>query len=90
MRGKIHIYTGSEDTFLLTKAVRLLKQRLKALGSDAEVEILEGRNHFDMFQTRLEERIHATMALQIKNGRAFLEMQEKIEREANGDGSTAR
>lgn len=77
LSGKLHIFTGSEDTFLLTKAVGLLKQRLEALGSDAEVEIIDGRNHFNMFSSGLDERIYQTMA-------------EKFSQASNGDASTSR
>ncbi len=77
LAGKLHIYTGSADTFVLTKAVELLKQRLEDLGSDAEVEIIEGRNHFDMFASGLDKRIYEAMA-------------EKFSPAAKGDGSTAR
>ena len=77
LAGKLHIFTGSADTFLLTKAVELLKQRLEDLGSDAEVEIIEGRNHFDIFASGLDDRIYQAMA-------------EKFSQAADGDGSTAR
>ena len=33
--GKLHVYTGSEDTFYLDGAVVLLKESLAKLGSDA-------------------------------------------------------
>lgn len=78
LAGKLHIFTGSQDTFLLTKAVRLLKQRLEELDSDAQVEIIEGRDHFDMFKkTGLHDRIYQAMA-------------KKFSQAANGDGSTSR
>ncbi len=77
LAGKLHIFTGSADTFLLTKAVGLLKQRLEDLGSDAEVEIIDGRNHFNMFTDGLDDRIYQAMA-------------EKFSQAANADASTAR
>jgi len=77
LAGKLHVFTGSEDTFLLTKAVGLLKQRLKDLGSDAQVEIIDGRTHFDMFSGGLGKRIYEAMA-------------EKFTQGANGDASTSR
>jgi hypothetical protein len=45
LAGKLHIATGSIDTFYLEGAVRLLGQKLQELGSDAEVEIVEGADH---------------------------------------------
>ena len=77
LAGKLHIFTGSQDTFLLTKAVQLLKQRLADLGSDAEVEIIDGRNRFDILTPELHSRIYQAMA-------------EKFSQAANGDGSTSR
>ena len=43
-------FVGTADTFHLDEAVRLLDAELKKLGSDAKVEYLEGRTHFDMYQ----------------------------------------
>jgi len=77
LAGKIHIYTGSQDTFLLTKAVQLLKQRLQDLNSDAQVEILDGHDHFDILASGLPDRIYQSMA-------------EKFSQAVNGDGSTSR
>ena len=77
LAGKLHVFTGSADTFVLTKAVQLLKQRLEDLGSDAQVEIIDGRNHFNMFASGLDERIYQEMA-------------EKFSRAVSGDGSTSR
>ena len=45
LRGKLHIVTGSLDTFYLEGAVRKLGETLRQLGSDAEVTIVEGADH---------------------------------------------
>ncbi len=45
LAGKIHITTGDLDTFYLNEATQLLSDRLKALGSDAQVEIVPGKDH---------------------------------------------
>jgi S-formylglutathione hydrolase FrmB len=45
LQGKIHIAMGELDTFYLEGAVRLLKSRLEALGSDAKIEIVPGASH---------------------------------------------
>jgi S-formylglutathione hydrolase FrmB len=66
--GKLNIYTGSEDTFLLTRAVELLQQRLQELGSDAQIEILPGRDHFDLIDAQLKSRIYRSMAEKFKRG----------------------
>jgi len=68
LRGKIHVYCGLKDTYRLEGAVRLLKEDLKELGSDAEVILVEGRDHGNLGQPHTElwpqgmmERIHREM-----------------------------
>lgn len=48
LAGKLRIWTGDADTFYLEGAVRLLKETLAKLGSDARVTIVPGRNHFNL------------------------------------------
>jgi len=50
LKGKIHIIVGTADTFHLNEAVSLLDAELKKLGSDAKVEYVEGRTHFDLYR----------------------------------------
>lgn len=57
LKGKLHIWVGTADTFHLDEAVRLLDAELKKLGSDAKIEYLEGRSHFDMYKDGLGDRI---------------------------------
>lgn len=61
LRGKIHIIVGTVDTFHLERAAYLLRDTLKALGSDATFEFVEGRDHFDLYQGGLAERIAREM-----------------------------
>lgn len=62
LRGKLHIICGTADTFHLDEALRLLEAELKKLGSDAKIEFLEGRNHFDLYKDNgLSERIAKEM-----------------------------
>ena len=61
LRGKIHIIVGTLDTFHLEKAVYLLRDTLKGLGSDARIEFIEGRDHFDLYDGGLHERIAREM-----------------------------
>ena len=57
LRGKLHIIVGTADTFHLNEAVSLLDAELKTLGSDAKIEYAEGKNHFDLYQNGLSDRI---------------------------------
>lgn len=77
LAGKLHVFTGDQDTFLLTEAVRLLKQRLEKLGSDAQIEILPDRDHFNLFEAGLQDRIYRSLA-------------EKYIQGATADASTSR
>ena len=62
LSGKLHIYTGSLDTFYLEGAVRLLAQSLHQLGSDATVDIVEGKDHGTLLSGDLLARIRAEMS----------------------------
>lgn len=62
LRGKLHVFMGDGDTFYLEGATVLLKQTLKELGSDAVVEIHEGRDHFNLITPGLRDRIRSEMA----------------------------
>ncbi len=57
LKGKLHIWVGTADTFHLNEAVELLDAELKKLGSDAKIEYLDGRTHFDMYKDGLTEEI---------------------------------
>ena len=49
LKGKLHIVVGTADTFHLNEAVNLLDTELKKLGSDAQIEYIPGRTHFDLY-----------------------------------------
>jgi len=57
LKGKIHIYVGTADSFHLESSVTLFEQVLKELGADAEVAYIPGRNHFDLYEGGLSIRI---------------------------------
>lgn len=57
LKGKLHIMVGTADTFHLDEAVHLLDGELKKLGSDAKIEYLEGRDHFNLYDGGLSIRI---------------------------------
>jgi enterochelin esterase-like enzyme len=49
LKGKLHIIVGSEDSFHLEGAVRLLCDFLKQKGSDAVCEIVPDRDHGNLY-----------------------------------------
>jgi S-formylglutathione hydrolase FrmB len=57
LKGKLHIWVGTADTFHLNEAVQLLDTELKKLGSDAKIVYLDGRSHFDMYKDGLAEKM---------------------------------
>lgn len=70
LAGKLHVYMGAEDTFYLDGATRLLGESLKKLGSDAVIEIVPGRDHGNLLDTAMRERIAREMAASSKASRA--------------------
>lgn len=65
LKGKLHVFCGTEDTFYLDGAVRLLQAEMKGLGSDAEVEMVPG-DHFTMMSPALQQKIAGEMAASLK------------------------
>lgn len=61
LSGKIHVFMGSQDTFYLEAATQRLQATLKELGSDAVIEILPGKDHFNIFAGGLNLRIRQEM-----------------------------
>ena len=61
LAGKIHISTGDLDTFYLNRAVELLSERLKSLGSDAQIEIVPGKDHGSILTPQLRSTIKTQM-----------------------------
>jgi S-formylglutathione hydrolase FrmB len=57
LKGKLHVITGSLDTFYLEGAVKLVKKTLEGLGSDAVVEIHPGKDHGSVMTPELRSRI---------------------------------
>jgi pimeloyl-ACP methyl ester carboxylesterase len=62
LAGKIHVYTGGEDTFYLEGAVALLKESQEKLGSDAVIEIVPDKDHGNLLNKKMRDRIAQEMA----------------------------
>ncbi len=61
LKGKLHIWCGTADTFHLDEPLRLLDAELKKLGSDAKITYLDGKTHFDLYNDGLMETIQWEM-----------------------------
>jgi hypothetical protein len=68
LKGKLRVFVGTQDTYRLEGACRLLAQDLEQLGSDAKVVFAEGRDHGTLLQPHaqlwpdgLQKRIHGEM-----------------------------
>lgn len=57
LNGKIHLTVGTADTFHLDEPAHLLEQTIGDLGGQATFTYVQGRNHFDLYQDGLAERI---------------------------------
>jgi len=54
VRGKIRVYCGTEDNYQLEGAIQLLKQELGKLGSDAEIVLVQERDHMTLLEPHPE------------------------------------
>lgn len=68
LAGKLHVFMGTEDTFYLEGSTRLLGEALRDLGSDAVVELHEGKDHASLLTRELRARIRREMAEQFLHG----------------------
>ena len=50
LRGKLHVVVGTWDTFHLDGPLRLLKDELAGLGSDADIVFAPRYDHFTIFE----------------------------------------
>jgi enterochelin esterase-like enzyme len=66
LAGKIHVYTGDEDTFYLDGATRLLKKSLADLKSDAVVELFPKKHHGNLVDAALRKRMNEEMAAALR------------------------
>lgn len=77
LQDKLHVFIGTQDTFRLEGACRLLAADLARLGSDARIVFAEGRNHGDLLRPHPElwpdgllARIHREMRARFDAARA--------------------
>jgi enterochelin esterase-like enzyme len=76
LQGKLHITTGSLDTFYLDGAVVRMHDSLKQLGSDAEITVVPGADHMtvltpDYFQKsrrQMAEAFRKNFPAPVQNG----------------------
>ncbi|MBX7222722.1 MAG: esterase family protein [Blastocatellia bacterium] len=61
LKGKLHIAVGTADTFHLEQPLYLLRDTLAELKSDARIEFIEGKDHFNLYQDGLGTRIAQEM-----------------------------
>ncbi len=62
LRGKLHIFMGSEDTFYLEGAVIKLAETLDQLDLDAVVEVIPNADHSSLLTVDLYKRIRLEMS----------------------------
>jgi S-formylglutathione hydrolase FrmB len=59
LAGKLRIFCGEDDNFYLEGAVKQIDATLDALGSDAVVEILPGKDHMNVLDLPMWKRMTA-------------------------------
>ena len=57
LKGKLHIIVGTRDSIHLDEPVSLLRDTLKKLGSDATITLLEGRDHYNVYEDHLAQKM---------------------------------
>jgi S-formylglutathione hydrolase FrmB len=48
LQGKLHVFVGAQDTFHINDSVVLMQDALHKLGSDAEIQIVPGDDHWQI------------------------------------------
>lgn len=76
LKGKIHVFVGTADTFYLDGAAHKFEAVLNGLGADAHFTYREGRTHFDLYKDgddrqALFDRIAAEMYAVARPGKKF-------------------
>lgn len=49
LKGRIHLFVGTADTFYLDGSAHLLDARLEKLGADPHFSFIPGRSHFNLY-----------------------------------------
>jgi hypothetical protein len=47
-RAQLHVFVGAQDTFHANDSVVLMQEALRELGSDAEIHIVPGDDHWQI------------------------------------------
>lgn len=76
LRGRIHVFVGTADTFYLDGSARVFEAALNRLGAQAQFHFLPNRTHFDVYavgddKQGLFDRISAEMYAIARPGRAW-------------------
>ena len=61
LQDHIHLYVGTIDTFHLDEPARLLEKTLQEAGIRAQFHYVEGKDHFNLYQDGLAQKIAAEM-----------------------------
>jgi len=76
LKGKVHVYMGTIDTFRLEGALYLFAADMKKLGADFDIVFAEGRDHGTLFRPHEDlwpkgmlARIHQEMAERFRSGK---------------------
>ncbi len=62
LQGKLHVVVGELDTFYLEGAVKRLAETLRKLGSDAQIDVIPGKDHFNLPTSDCRRRFRRQMS----------------------------
>ncbi|RYY63574.1 MAG: hypothetical protein EOO12_11935 [Chitinophagaceae bacterium] len=70
--GKLHVYAGADDNFLLDGAVRALSEKAKRAGADIITEIFPGANHWTIWSPAFTARVQSEVDSLVQQARKRL------------------
>lgn len=66
LKGKIHVFAGSDDNFFLNRSVEKFKERLTPLSLNATIEIIEKADHWSIWTEGFTKQMHQMIDAQIQ------------------------
>jgi S-formylglutathione hydrolase FrmB len=66
--GRVHVYAGADDDFLLNRPVALLKDRMETMKAGVNVEIISGANHWTIWSAAFTEKVQSEIDSLLETG----------------------
>ncbi|HEY0898459.1 MAG TPA: alpha/beta hydrolase-fold protein [Sphingobacteriaceae bacterium] len=69
LKGKIHLYAGSEDNFYLNESLLAFRNKVLSLNAELVAEEIPGADHFSLWSPEFINRVHQEMDRKISSSR---------------------